>query len=43
MVSSSIDPIDINMAKKYNTVVDYILKPISIDKIKKISKTYSEL
>lgn len=43
MVSSSIDPIDINRAKKYNTVVDYILKPISIDKIKKISKTYSEL
>jgi CheY-like chemotaxis protein len=34
IVTSSIDPADIDMVKKYNAVKNYILKPINAEKLK---------
>jgi two-component SAPR family response regulator len=34
IVSSSIDPIDFEMVKKYNMVKNYIVKPITAEKLK---------
>ncbi|NER17158.1 response regulator [Spongiivirga citrea] len=36
VVSSSIDPRDINRAKSFDTVEDYLVKPLSIDALKKV-------
>ncbi|REE27397.1 response regulator receiver domain-containing protein [Winogradskyella pacifica] len=36
IVSSSIDPADINRAKHYKTISNYIIKPISTDTLKEI-------
>ncbi len=36
VVSSSIDPSDLERAEKYHIIEDYILKPISLEKIKAI-------
>jgi CheY-like chemotaxis protein len=36
IVSSSIDPVDINRAKHYKTISNYIIKPISTDTLKEI-------
>lgn len=36
MVSSSINPIDIEKAKTYSEISDYILKPIKMDDLKRI-------
>lgn len=36
IVSSSIDPADIDKAKRYEAVENYIIKPISADKLKSI-------
>jgi CheY-like chemotaxis protein len=36
MVSSSIDELDVSRAKDDSTVVDYIIKPISIEKYKEL-------
>ncbi|MFV5695574.1 response regulator [Flavobacterium sp. LB3P122] len=33
IITSSIDPIDIEMAKKYSVVKDYIMKPITTEKL----------
>ncbi|MFV5691838.1 response regulator [Flavobacterium sp. LT1R49] len=33
IITSSIDPIDIEMAKKYSVVKDYIMKPITAQKL----------
>lgn len=38
IVSSSIDPSDLEKARSYNIVNDYVLKPISIEKVKTISE-----
>ncbi|MDD7884977.1 two-component system response regulator [Flavivirga sp. 57AJ16] len=43
VVSSSIDPADLKKAKKYEIIEDYILKPISVEKIKNIYKNLSKL
>ncbi|MFV5697566.1 response regulator [Flavobacterium sp. ZT3R17] len=36
MITSSIDPFDIEMAKKYSIVKDFIMKPITAEKLNKI-------
>ncbi|NNG11133.1 MAG: response regulator [Arenibacter sp.] len=36
MVSSSLDPVDIDSAKKISSISDYIVKPISSDRLKSI-------
>ncbi|CAM4378070.1 response regulator [Zobellia nedashkovskayae] len=36
MVSSSVDPEDIEKAKSYTSVVDYLSKPLKSDKLKEI-------
>ncbi len=36
MVSSSVDPVDIERAKKISEISDYIIKPINSDDLKKI-------
>ncbi len=36
MVSSSMDPVDIDSAKKIASISDYIVKPISSDRLKSI-------
>jgi CheY-like chemotaxis protein len=36
IVTSSIDPEDINRAKSYNRVTNYLVKPISIEGLRKI-------
>lgn len=38
IVSSSIDPCDLEMAKNYPIVKDYIIKPLSSDKLKQASQ-----
>ncbi|WP_233266024.1 response regulator [Formosa sp. L2A11] len=38
IVSSSIDPIDIKRAKRYENVSNYLVKPISVDALKNILK-----
>lgn len=37
IVSSSIDPSDLEMAKKYPIIKDYIIKPLSSEKLKQAS------
>lgn len=37
IVSSSIDPIDLEMAKKYPIVKNYIIKPLTSEKLKQAS------
>jgi len=39
MVSSSLDPVDINSAKKISSISDYIVKPISSNRLKSILET----
>ena len=34
IVSSSINPVDLNKSKKYSQVKNFVIKPISEDKIK---------
>jgi len=36
MVSSSVDPVDIDRAKKISEITDYIVKPITHDQLKHI-------
>lgn len=36
MVSSSLDPVDIDSAKKISSISDYIVKPISSERLKSI-------
>ena len=36
MVSSSLDPVDIERAKKISAISDYIVKPIGLGRLKKI-------
>ena len=36
IVSSSIDPVDLNRAKRYKNISNYIIKPISIETLKGI-------
>ncbi|QNK77468.1 response regulator [Winogradskyella undariae] len=36
IVSSSIDPVDLNRAKRYDNITDYIIKPISFKKLESI-------
>lgn len=43
IISSSINPIDLEKSKQYSTVVDYVLKPISVEKIDDIFQMYSSL
>ncbi len=38
VVSSSVDPEDIQLAKSFKNVSDYIVKPISVKKLKEILK-----
>ena len=38
MVSSSIDPRDIDRAKRNNNVKDYVVKPVTIDKFRELLK-----
>jgi len=42
IVSSSIDPVDLDRAKRYKAVSNYIIKPISIDTLKEILSTREE-
>ena len=42
MVSSSIDPVDINKAKEYENVSNYIVKPISIEMLNNIAEEINE-
>ena len=39
MVSSSLDPVDIDSAKKISSISDYIVKPISSNRLKSILET----
>jgi CheY-like chemotaxis protein len=41
IVSSSIDPQDIKRAKKYQNISNYIVKPITIKKLKTIMRDYA--
>lgn len=41
IVTSSINPADIERSKKYNRVNKYIVKPITIDKLKDILESYN--
>ena len=36
VLSSSVDPVDINKSKRYTFVKDYLFKPISYEKLEKI-------
>ena len=36
MISSSVDPVDIERAKKISDISDYIIKPITILRLKEI-------
>ena len=36
MVSSSINPADMEKAKQYEELTDYLIKPISIDELSKV-------
>ena len=40
IVSSSIDPNDINKAKSYNNVNNYIVKPVTIDSLKSVLQNH---
>jgi CheY-like chemotaxis protein len=41
IVTSSIDPVDIEMVKRYDAVKDYILKPINAEKLKAATELIS--
>ncbi|WP_179343852.1 response regulator [Winogradskyella ursingii] len=43
IVSSSIDPADKERVKQYQNVSNYIVKPISIEKLKRISEGITEV
>ena len=43
MVSSSVNPIDIERAGKISEITNYIVKPIKLSKLKKIFKNYKVL
>ncbi|MDP5061785.1 MAG: response regulator, partial [Maribacter sp.] len=36
MVSSSLDPVDIERAKKISAISDYIVKPVGLNRLKNI-------
>ena len=40
IVSSSIDPKDINKAKSYDNVSNYIVKPVTIDSLKSVLQSH---
>lgn len=42
IVSSSINPLDLDRSKTYKCVLDYIVKPVSNDDLDKILKTHNE-
>lgn len=39
IVSSSIDPIDLERAKRYQEITDYVIKPINVNDLNKITQT----
>ena len=41
VVSSSIDPVDLTRAKNYSEITDYIIKPISQDRLRELFEEYS--
>jgi response regulator of citrate/malate metabolism len=41
-VTSSIDPEDLNRAKSYEAVTNYLVKPINIDTLTEILKDFSK-
>lgn len=43
IITSSIDPTDIEMAKKYSVVKDYIMKPITTEKLNALCLLISEI
>lgn len=43
IMTSSIDPADIEMAKKYSVVKQYIMKPITADKLNELCLLIGEL
>ena len=43
IMTSSIDPIDIEMAKRYNVVKDYIEKPITAQKLDTLCKLIEDI
>jgi CheY-like chemotaxis protein len=43
IMTSSIDPVDIEMAKKYDVIKDYIMKPITANKLDMLCKLISEI
>jgi CheY-like chemotaxis protein len=43
IITSSIDPIDIEMAKKYSVVKDYIMKPITAQKLNALCVIIGEI
>ncbi len=43
MVSSSINPADIEKAKQYEELTDYLIKPISIDELSKVFSATQDL
>ncbi|MDI5887864.1 hypothetical protein [Flavobacterium yafengii] len=42
-MTSSIDPADIEMAKKYDVIKDYIMKPITANKLDMLCKLISKI
>ncbi|MFV8359773.1 response regulator [Flavobacterium sp. LS1P3] len=43
IMTSSIDPADIEMAKKYDVIKDYIMKPITANKLDMLCKLISKI
>jgi response regulator of citrate/malate metabolism len=43
IMTSSIDPADIEMAKKYDVIKDYIKKPITANKLELLCKLIGEM
>lgn len=43
IMTSSIDPADIEMAKKYDVIKDYIMKPITANKLDMLCKLMSKI
>ncbi|TDE30322.1 MULTISPECIES: response regulator [Flavobacterium] len=43
IMTSSIDPADIEMAKKYDVIKDYIMKPITAQKLDTLCKLISKI
>jgi CheY-like chemotaxis protein len=40
IVTSSIDPADVERAKEYDTINNYIVKPVTVDTLKEILKEF---